>query len=155
MLKSPKPAWSDDAKAINNVLHVGKDSLFLNDAGARTAHEKLAARVAKQLVKHVHTTGWLFKSDAAETLIDEDPIRWPEWARDAARLPPFTKMAVPKWWPVAQRALLEGYPAPHEDETLKALVGEAKSKLRSSGRMRAHILTVLKQRFHSLAPKAR
>lgn len=154
MLKSPKPAWGDDEEALNRVLHIGKDSLFLNDAGARTAHEKLAARVAKQLVIHVLKTGSCFEHDDKETLIIEDPVCWPKWARDASSLPPFTKGTAPKWWSIAERALLEGYPVPHEDKTLKKLV-TAKSKLRSPGRMRAQILTVLKRRFHSLAPKAR
>jgi hypothetical protein len=142
ILKAPKPAWSDDQKEVFKRLKVGSDYPFLNDPGARAKHHDLAGRIATQLWGHVKFARMY------PGLCDAD------WASNAIGLPVFTKEKAAEWWRVAKPALLEGYPQPETDATLRQLV-TAKSKRKSPGRMRSRILQVLKQRFESLAPKQR
>jgi hypothetical protein len=142
ILKSPKPAWGDHQTELFKKLNVGLDYPFLNDPGARAKHHDLAGRIATQLWGHTEFARMYPQLCCAA------------WASETASLPAFTKETAAEWWRVARFALLEGYPQPQEDRTLRQLV-TAKSKQKSPGRMRSRILQVLKQRFESLAPKQR
>ena len=147
IMKSTCPEFGDDETALLNRLKIGKDLPLRLDRKALWARQidDEAGRIAWHLL-------WYIRRVRSEN--NTCGANYGEFSKMADALARPNRKSAPKWWEVAKAILLYSYAKLEEVDEFKRLV-TAKSKRRTSGRIRQAIFDKLKDRFISLVKDPR
>lgn len=143
VLKSLHPGLGDDSHAVLRQIQLGANLPMQIESTARWQLDA-AGKIALKLLLHI----WDARTENSDTRFDYGPL-----GPIVDKLPLLRdKQSAMEWWEVGKAILLWTYPQPETVSEFAQLV-TAKSYLRSPGRIRNRILTLLQSRFIAFAPK--